>query len=294
MSFNFFNRLLTLPPAGMPRRSMYINMKAYFCACLLFFYVSLSFGQTLRLASWNIQNLGKSKSAATIDDIASYMKDFDLVAVQEVVAAPAGPQAVAKIADALNRKGAKWSYVISPVTSSYGTGGAERYAFLWKSSKLKVLKAAFLDSVYENRIEREPFMFAVEAGNKRFVLTTFHALPRAKHPETEIRYLKEFSARYPELPLIFCGDFNIPQSHSVFNPLKKDGYVAALQGQKTTLRQKCLIDGCLASEYDNFFLKSTQFNLLKSGVVPFYRDFPDVITARKVSDHLPVFIEIGL
>ncbi len=48
-----------------------------------------------------------------------------------------GAQAVARLADELNRKGTKWDYVISDPTSSsaYKT---ERYAFIWKTSKVTI------------------------------------------------------------------------------------------------------------------------------------------------------------
>jgi hypothetical protein len=40
-------------------------------------------------------------------------------------------------------------------------------------------------------------------------------------PETEIKYFKFFPGEYPTLNLIFAGDFNCPQSHTVFIPLRK-------------------------------------------------------------------------
>ena len=39
--------------------------------------------------------------------MAKTLQDFDVVAIQEVVAGPGGAQAVANLADALNRSGAK-------------------------------------------------------------------------------------------------------------------------------------------------------------------------------------------
>ena len=39
--------------------------------------------------------------------MAETLRDCDVVAIQEVVAGPGGSQAVAKLADELNRKGAK-------------------------------------------------------------------------------------------------------------------------------------------------------------------------------------------
>jgi hypothetical protein len=44
------------------------------------------------------------------------VRDYDIIAIQEVVAGYGGAQAVAKLADELNRKGSKWNYIISDPT----------------------------------------------------------------------------------------------------------------------------------------------------------------------------------
>ena len=55
--------------------------------------------------SWNVENLGKSKATETITFIASISKEFDVIALQEIVAGYGGAQAVAKLTDELNRTG---------------------------------------------------------------------------------------------------------------------------------------------------------------------------------------------
>jgi len=47
------------------------------------------------IVSWNIQDLGRTKDDAEIQFIAEVIRDFDIIAIQEVVAVdPAGAQAV--------------------------------------------------------------------------------------------------------------------------------------------------------------------------------------------------------
>src|SRR5699024_4137060 len=108
-----------------------------------------------KLLSWNLENFGKSKSDIEITSIANTVKDFDIVAIQEVVAGDGGSQTVARLADELNRKGAKWDSTISNPTSSsaYKT---ERYAFIWKTSKVKKIGKAWLEIKYHLEIDREP------------------------------------------------------------------------------------------------------------------------------------------
>lgn len=243
------------------------------------------------LCSWNIANLGGSKSDDEIAVMARTLRDADVVAVQEVVTNPKGAQAVARLAEALNRTGGKWAYAISDPTTTV-QNGSERYAFLWKSNRIKQTSRGWLDSFYRNKIDREPYMMQFEAAGRTFTLVSFHAVPKAKNPESEIKYLKEFPQRYKNLNLIFCGDFNTPQSHNVFNPLKQMGYRPALTNQKTTLRQNCTQGDCLASEYDNFFMQQQNWKVVKAGIYPFHEQFSSTKEARFISDHVPVYLNM--
>jgi len=101
--------------------------------------------------------LRQSKSNGEISFIANTVKDYDIVALQEVVAGDGCAQAVAKLADKLNRKGAKWDYSISDPTSSsaYKT---ERYAFLWKTNRVKkigkgliTISTRLLDTIFNSK-----------------------------------------------------------------------------------------------------------------------------------------------
>ncbi len=266
-------------------------MRKYFIILLIFISFS-SYAQNVNICSWNIQHFGKTKTEAEISYIANVIKGFDVVAIQEVVAGYGGSQAVARLADELNRKGSKWDYSISNPTSGIGSS-KERYAFLWNTAKVKRNGIAWLDENYAAEVDREPYLAQFMVGNKSFTLVSFHAVPKSKQPEREIKYFKFFPDLYTDHNLIFCGDFNLPQSHTVFNPLKKMGYVSALTAQKTSLKMECMKDNCLASEYDNIFFKSS-FQVLKAGIVHFYRDFNTLKEARRISDHVPVYLQLSL
>jgi hypothetical protein len=80
---------------------------------LVFYFSCFVFYPQTKLISWNIANFGQSKSDKTIHYIANYLRDYDIIAVQEVVAGYGGVQAVARLADELNRTGTKWDYTIS-------------------------------------------------------------------------------------------------------------------------------------------------------------------------------------
>ena len=274
----------------------YSRVMMYTKVLLLSWFICISFsisGQSVSVCSWNIKDFGRSKDDAEIAVIANTVKIFDVIAIQEVVAGYGGPQAVARLADELSRSGSKWDYAISPVTSG-SSHQSERYAFIWNTAKLKKAGEPWLEQKFGLLIEREPFYGRFEIAGKQFTLVSFHALPKSKQPETEIKYLKFLPAMYPKDKLIFCGDFNLPQSHSVFLPLKKAGYLPALVRQKTSLRQKEVNGESLASELDNIFFKSQRLKPGRAGVVHFYRYFSNLKEASRISDHVPVYFEFSL
>ena len=248
----------------------------------------------VKIVSWNLQNLGKSKSAEEIAFMANTLREFDVIALQEVIAGYGGAQAVARLAGELNRTGAKWNFVVSNPTQSSSPQAAERYAFLWKTSKVTKLKEAWLDPHFVVEIDREPYLANFSYDGKVFTLVNYHAIPKKKQPETEIKYFKFLPAKYPGSNLIFLGDFNLPQHHTVFNPLKKIGFRLVFIGQKTTMKMECIGEECLASEYDNIIYNSTTMSLLDYGVVLFYESFPDMKSARRISDHIPIWVELNL
>lgn len=266
-------------------------MKNILSFVLLLFSV-LSFSQT-KILSWNLENFGKSKSETELNFIANTVLDYDIIAIQEVVAGYGGAQAIAKLSAILNEKGSKWNYTISDPTtsSSYKT---ERYAFIWKTNKAKLKGNAWLEKKYHIEIDREPYFATFEIDKKAITLVNFHAITKNKQPETEIKYFKFLPVEYPNLNLVFMGDFNCPQSHTVFNPLKKSGYTTILQNQKTSLKQKCKNNNCLASEFDNIFYKTSLVNYKNSGIISFYKTFNTLQEARKISDHIPIWFEFSV
>lgn len=266
-------------------------MNKIFCLLFLLFF-NIFYSQT-KLLSWNLENFGKSKSNQEIAFIANTVKEYDIVTIQEVVAGNGGTQAVAKLADELNRKGAKWDYRISEPTSStaYKT---ERYAFLWKTSAVKLKGKPWLERNYHLEIDREPYFATFEIKGKSITIASFHAITKSKQPETEIKYFKLLPQKYPNLNLLFAGDFNCPQSHLVFTPLKKMGFAPIMKNQKTSLKQTCKRNQCLASEFDNIFYNTSKVTAENAGTVLFYQNFTTLKEARKISDHIPIWVEFYL
>ncbi|MBD3581735.1 endonuclease/exonuclease/phosphatase family protein [Flavobacterium selenitireducens] len=260
------------------------------CLVLLFLLAHFLGWTQLRLCSWNVCDLGKSKNDATIEFIAQTLRNYDLVALQEIVAGPEGPKALARLADALNRTGSKWEYVVSAPTQG-DRQKRERYAFLWKSSRVMLVGTPWLDQNFAAEVEREPFLGTFRYENNELTIVNFHAITKKLQPEREIKYFKFFPEKYIGHNLVFTGDFNCPQTHSVFSPLKKSGFSAVFSNTKTTLKTACVDGNCTASEFDNFFYFANRMSVENKGAAAFYSTFQSLKEARKISDHLPIWVE---
>ncbi|MEO0768364.1 MAG: endonuclease, partial [Cyanobacteria bacterium J06649_4] len=83
----------------------------------------------------------------------------------------------------------------SPTRSTNGHL-SERYAYFWRTSKVKFLRAS-LDSKVAEQIEREPFWLEVELkdSGSTLWLTNFHSRPHDQTPEAEIALLADYPQR---------------------------------------------------------------------------------------------------
>ena len=259
----------------------------------LFVIFSIFTYGSITICSWNLKDFGNSKGDSELEFIAKTIKDYDIIAIQEVVSGDGGAQTVAKLHYKLNQTGSKWDYSISDPTSS-SAYKSERYTFFWKTSKVSRVGNSWLEKKYHLEIDREPFFTTFKAEGKEFTLVNFHAITKSMQPETEVKYFKYLPEEYPNLNLIFCGDFNLPESHSVFGPLKSKGYKPVLVGQKTSLKTTCIEGDCLASEFDNIFYNESKVKFIKSGIILFYEKFKSFEEARLLSDHVPVYFEFSL
>lgn len=264
---------------------------------LLILLVFLAFNgyaqdDNISLVSWNIRDFGQTKSSEELDEIAEIVRDIDIIAIQEVVAGYGGAQAVAKLTDILNRKGSKWDYVISNPTNSskYVT---ERYAFVWKTKNIKIKNRGRLIKELDSLIDREPFLLDFYMSEKKFTILNFHSRPFNKDPESEIKALTKYVTNSSNTPMLIAGDFNVDENKAVFIDLKKNGFTAAVSNQKTTLKRTCDQNEYLNYAIDNIFY-SQNINKLKAKIIDFVRFCDNLEKARKLSDHLPVYLKFSI
>lgn len=259
---------------------------------LILFLAQLAISQPYTLASWNLYNFGKSKSIEEIAFIAETIKEADIIAIQEISEKFYGTQAVGRLVDELNRKGSSWDYAISDPTQGKGV---ERYAFLWRKNKFTLIKNAFLEKKLDQNIDREPFLaFLKSKSGDEILLANLHAVPKSKEPWKEIKYLHKLDDWYKKENIIIMGDFNLPYFHEGFDKLKERKIIPALIDTKTTIKIEPKNGEHLANMYDNFFYEAQEFEIQKAGTIDFTSKFETLRDARKISDHLPIFVVFSL
>lgn len=260
---------------------------------LVFLHFSLWSQEPISLISWNIRDFGQTKSSAELDEIAELVRDADILAIQEVVSGYGGAQAVAKLADILNRKGSKWDYVISEPTNStkYVT---ERYAIIWKTKNIKIKNRGRLIAELDSLVDREPFYLDFYVKGRKLTVLNFHSRPHDKNPESEILAITDYLRTSPsQHPIVLAGDFNVDEKEAVFEGIKALGYRAAISNLRTTLKHDCNGNNYLNYAIDNIFY-SKNISKVQSATIDFVRVCDNLKSARRLSDHLPVFLKFSL
>jgi len=265
-------------------------LRKYLIRIFFFLIVFTAQGQdSLRILTWNIQNMGQTKDAEKLEFIAEVCRHYDLIAIQEVSTGPAGARAIAFLADILNRKGAAWDYRVSDPTQG---PGSERYAYLWKKHKVKPLDKCRLETRLADSLNREPYLCRFIFQSDTLLLANFHAVPTQKGPARENSFLYLLTYFHPNEKLLIMGDFNLSEKNPAFLRLKNSGWEPALRKHKTSLRTELKNGDHLSKEYDNIFFPAQKLQKVSAGVDDFSRKFPTLKEARGISDHLPVWLTI--
>jgi deoxyribonuclease-1-like protein len=261
---------------------------------LLLFTITLTFAQnSISILSWNIRDLGQSKSEQELKFIANILKSHDIIALQEVVAGPGGSQAVAQLADLLNRKGTKWDYRISNPTKSpkYKT---EKYAFLWKTNKAQLIGRPTLVTELAATVFREPYRATFKVSGQEITILNYHSRRFDEQPEEEVYALSQYFQNQATKNWLIAGDFNLSANAPAFNNFKNQGFTPILENQKTTLKRKCTRESVyLYHDIDNIFLNRNHFVIMDCGIIDFVNGCENLRAARFISDHVPVFLEVS-
>ena len=280
-------------------------------------------GKTMRVATWNIANLGEQdREDAHLKIIAEIISWFDVIAVQECKENYEHFKKIVAFA------GSKYKFIFSDAA-----GNNERMAFIYNSSKVKILeevgeyaippsdygdiKITGVDASFAG-FDRSPFLVSFAAGKFQFTLMTVHLYYGDDTPKKLARRCLEVYAvaRWADLrskskytyngitDVFALGDFNLPKIDKddiIYKALVKRGL--QLPDHTSLVYSNISND----KQYDQIaFLPGSKSRILSDGIFPFdnaaFADIYDEYTAAVfrgyikyyISDHRPMWMELDI
>ena len=267
----------------------------------------------IRIASWNIENFGATKASdpERMRVIAGILKDYDLIAVQEISnivekSDPGCPRNEGKcpinkncdrIRNALEKYlnqeyGLNYSFVFSPQVKD------ERYLYIYNTYKVDLISPAELVDDPEDstpicalkpdntgKMVRQPFKGYFKAGSFDFTLLTAHTSPSINLDELEgLEYFYRQVENEGESDIIVLGDLNADCSYLKLSEdisFRRPEYIWVVNNTSDTTVSKT---DCA---YDRFIFKN---NTLEdyTGSWGIYKKVPD-----NVSDHYLIWAEFS-
>lgn len=252
-------------------------------------------GNSIRVASFNIQVFGESKMAkprvrALLVEI---VRQFDVVAIQEI---RSKSEIMPRFVDEVNATGRHYDYVIGPRLGR--TSSKEQYAFVFDTASIEIDRSAlYTVSDPDDLLHREPLVgwFRVRGPPPEeaftFSLVNIHTDPDETDQELDaladvFRVVRDDGRG--EDDVIVLGDLNVDEAH-----LGRLGQISnirwavsrvATNTRGTKQYDNIVFSGAATTEYTGrwgVFDMIRQFNLT-------------VDEALEVSDHQPVWAEFSL
>ena len=253
-------------------------------------------GETLRIASFNIQVLGTSKMGkpevvATLSEI---IRQFDVVAIQEIRSKD--PEIIPRLVKQVNAEGGNYKFVIGPRLGR--TVSKEQYAYVFDANRVLYNPDSVGTVLDPSDVpHREPFFVQFLARTDQpekafsFWLVNIHTDPD-EVPQELAALAQVYSimknTRFAEDDVILLGDFNAAASEML--PLGQvPGLQTVIANQPTNTR--------LTKSYDNLLFDQATVNEFtgSSGVYSIQdRHGMKLEQALEVSDHLPVWAEFSV
>jgi deoxyribonuclease-1-like protein len=253
---------------------------------------------TIRVASFNIQVFGESKlnDPEAMQVIVAILKNFDLVAIQEVrsVAQDVLPRLIAL----LNADGHQYDYALGPRLGR--SNSKEQYAFVFDTATVEIdrYKLYTVDDP-DDLLHREPLVGWFRARGPApeqaftFSLATIHTDPDEVDQELDVLddvfFRIRDDAQRGEDDAILLGDLNAKATNlRQLGQIK--GLVKVVTGETPT-------NTLHNAQYDNIVFQeaaTTEFTG-SGGVFDFLRQYNLTLQqAERISDHMPVWAEFSV
>lgn len=253
-------------------------------------------GETIRIASFNIQVFGESKvqNVPVMDVLARVARNFDIIAVQEIRAK--GQDVVPFFVEQINAAGRRYDYVIGERLGR--TSSKEQYAFIFDTQSVEVDRSQlYTVADPDDLLHREPLvaMFRVRGPAPEqaftFSLINIHTDPDEVAQELSVLddvYMAVRNDGRNEDDIILLGDFNADDRH--LGELGQiSGMMAVIAGLPTNVTRTKQFDNIVFTE------QATREFTGRGGVFDFMREYNlSQDQAQQVSDHLPVWAEFSI
>lgn len=253
-------------------------------------------GETIRVASFNIQVFGVDKMAdvQVVELLARIVRQFDVVAIQEIRSQD--QDLLRRFVQQVNAEGRSFNYVIGPRLGN--TDSKEQYAFVYDQASIEIDRSQLYTLTDpDNLLHREPLVGWFRARGPApdqaftFTLVNIHTDPDVAQEELNVlddAFLVIRDDGRGEDDVILLGDLNADDQH-LGELGMLSGIQAAIQGAPTNTRK--------TAQYDNivFHSPATPEFTGRAGVFDFMREYNLTMDAAlKVSDHLPVWAEFSV
>jgi len=256
--------------------------------------------ETIKIAAFNIQNFGKSKSsiADVMDVLEKIAREFDIMLIQEIV--DVDEQTAELYLNGINNlQGPDYAFIRS---KRIGRGiRQEAYAYFYNTETVEFIEGS--NYVYMDKadvFEREPYIASFRSGNFDFTLVGIHTKP--EDTVTEIGALVDVFdsviAKNPdEKDVILIGDLNADgrffNEDSNDNPLRAFKFDWVITNDMDTMTKSDWT-------YDRMIMTAATSNheYVHNSASVFYFDKEFAINNKQlvwdVSDHYPIYAEFQI
>ncbi len=254
-------------------------------------------GETVRIATFNIQVFGTSKmnKPRVVDILARIVRQFDIVAIQEIRSKD--PDVLPRFVEIVNEgTGRHYDYVIGPRLGR--TSSKEQYAFVFDRQSIEVdRQQLYTVDDPDDLLHREPLVgwFRVRGPPAdqafTFSLVNIHTDPDETDQELNVlddvfRVVRDDGRQ--EDDVIILGDLNVDHRH-----LGELGQISGI----TWVISDVPTNTRGTKQYDNivFHRQATREFIGRAGVFDMMREYNLTMDeALEVSDHLPVWAEFSV
>ena len=253
-------------------------------------------GDTIRVASFNIQVFGESKAGKghVMDILARIIREFDIVAVQEIRSL--NQDVLPQLIEVVNAAGRHYDYVIGPRLGR--TNSKEQYAYIFDRESIEVDRSQlYTVEDPDDLMHRAPLVawFRVRGLPPEqaftFSLVNIHTDPDEVSQEVNALDNVFYAVRDDgrgEDDVIVLGDLNASDTEL--------GELGQIPGIRWVI-SKMPTNTRGTEQYDNILLHAQATNEFtgRGGVYDFLRQYNmSLEEALEVSDHLPVWAEFSI